>query len=145
MPSAMNTKHNTRIDEWTFSKAQSFDLGGALGFLFRRLNSLSNAIFAEVSGQQDLTAMQMGILLKVHQAGLITLRDLAERMRVDRSTMQEVVKRMVGRDLLSRRVPPNDRRTHELWLGPIGGQTLARHFPAKIGRASCRERVCQSV
>src|SRR3546814_9424505 len=59
MPSAMNTKHNTRIDEWTFSKAQSFDLGGALGFLFRRLNSLSNAIFAEVSGQQDLTAMQM--------------------------------------------------------------------------------------
>src|SRR3546814_10818816 len=70
------------------------------------------------------------ILLTVHQAGLITLRDLAERMRVDRSTMQEVVKRMVGRDLLSRRVPPNDRRTHELWLGPIGGQTLARHFHA---------------
>src|SRR3546814_3802889 len=68
MPSAMNTKHNTRIDEWTFSKAQSFDLGGALGFLFRRLNSLSNAIFAEVSGQQDLTAMQMGILLTVHRS-----------------------------------------------------------------------------
>src|SRR3546814_7203543 len=51
-------------------------------------------------------------------------------MRVDRSTMQEVVKRMVGRDLLSRRLPPNDRRTHELWLGPNGGQTLARHFHA---------------
>src|SRR3546814_19545075 len=96
MPSAMNTKHNTRIDEWTFSKAQSFDLGGALGFLFRRLNSLSNAIFAEVSGQKDLTAMQLGILLLVHQAGLITLRDMAERKRVDRRKTPEEEQSRVG-------------------------------------------------
>src|SRR3546814_19980450 len=100
MPSAMNTKHNTRIDEWTFSKAQSFDLGGALGFLFRRLNSLSNAIFAEVSGQQDLTAMQMGILLTVHTVGLITIPDLAERQRVDSSTRQEMVHTMVVPDCI---------------------------------------------
>src|SRR3546814_15608424 len=105
MPSAMNTKHNTRIDEWTFSKAQSFDLGGALGFLFRRLNSLSNAIFAEVSGQQDLTAMQMGILLTVHQAGLITLRDLAERMRVDRRSEERRVGKEGVRTCRSRWAP----------------------------------------
>src|SRR3546814_20230302 len=108
--------------------------------------------------------MQMGILLTVQQAGPITLRDLAERMRVDRSTMHEVVKRMVGRDLLSRRVPPNDRRTHELWLVPPGGQAIARHFhvmgtlqgrlltgippedaSVKNGRAAVRERAGQDV
>src|SRR3546814_14091243 len=84
--------------------------------------------------------MQMGILLTVHQAGLITLRDLAERMRVDRSTMHEVVKRMVGRDLLSRRVPPNDRRTHELWLGPLGGQRSEERRGGKEGVSTCRSR-----
>lgn len=104
-----------------------YDMDSALGFLFRRLNSLSTAIFSDLSGNTDVTPLQMGILVKVHQAGLISLRALAGVMHVDKSTLQEVVNRMVKRNMLSRRVPELDKRTHELWLGPEGLRRLRAH------------------
>lgn len=111
-------------------RVNNFNMDDALGFLFRRLNSLSNALFVELSEQADITPMQMGIMVKVQQAGLILLRDLAKEMHVDRSTLQEVVKRLVERGFLSRRVPPDDKRAHELWLGPQGSLTIRRYFDA---------------
>lgn len=110
--------------------AKSFQLDDALGFLSRRLNSLASAIFAEASGQTDVTAMQMGVLLTVYQADLISLRELARQMHVDRSTLQELVKRMVNRGLLHRRTPSYDKRTHELWLTAEGIEHVRRYLPA---------------
>lgn len=105
-------------------------LDDALGPMARRLTSLASAIFAKASGQTELTAMQMGILLVVHQNGLISLRKLSLEMHIDRSTLQEIVKRMVGRGLLHRRTPNSDRRTHELWLTADGIEQVRKNLGA---------------
>lgn len=117
-------------DERFEYRLHAFELDSAFGFLFRRLNSLATALFSEVTGQTEITPMQMGVLLTVRQAGLVSLRDLARKMRVDRSTLQEVVKRMVDRGLLSRRSPANDKRAHELWLAADGIELVKAYFPA---------------
>lgn len=109
---------------------QAFDLESSFGFLFRRLNSLANALFAASSGQTEITPMQMGVLLAVQQNGLISLRELTRKMKVDRSTLQEVVKRMVDKGLLSRRSPANDKRAHEVWLAADGIELVRKHMDA---------------
>lgn len=108
----------------------------ALGFLFRRLNGLSNLIFTRESGEPDLTPMQAGILLSVCREKVIGLRELARRMYVDRSTMQEVVNRLVKRKLIARRVPKSDRRTYELWVTDEGRDLLLRnvHVMAQLDK-----------
>jgi DNA-binding MarR family transcriptional regulator len=113
--------------------ARSLNLEAAFGFLFRRLNSLSNTLFLKDSGQSTLTAMQAGILLTIYQEETISLRELARRMYVDRSTMQEVVNRLVNRKLINRRVPENDRRTYELSLTAKGCDTVLKQVYAMAG------------
>lgn len=107
--------------------AREIDLENALGFLFRRLNSLANAIFASMTGQSELTGMQAGVLLMLYQSELISLRELARRMHIDRSTIQEIVNRLVSRGLVGRRVSRDDRRTYELWLTPKGTEVVLEH------------------
>jgi DNA-binding MarR family transcriptional regulator len=118
---------NSKDDRFEY-RVHAFDLDSAFGFLFRRLNSLATALFAQTTGQTEITPMQMGVLLTVQQAGLISLRELARKMCVDRSTLQEVVKRMVEKGLLSRRSPANDKRAHELWLAADGIELVRTHF-----------------
>jgi DNA-binding MarR family transcriptional regulator len=120
----------TTTDDARELDAKRFRLDDALGFLSRRMNSLASAIFTEESDQTDVTAMQMGVLLTVYQADLISLRDLARQMHVDRSTLQELVKRMVNRGLLHRRNPAHDKRTHELWLTAEGIEHVRRYLHA---------------
>jgi DNA-binding MarR family transcriptional regulator len=108
----------------------AFRLEDSLGFMARRLNSLASALFAETSGQSDVTAMQMGVLLTIYQARLITLPSLGRKMRVDRSTLQELVRRLVARGFISRRNPSRDRRIHELWLTESGSALVLSHLAA---------------
>lgn len=117
----------------TIEVARTLELESAFGFLFRRLNSLANAIFLEDTGQSELTAMQAGILLTIYQHETINLRELARRMYVDRSTVQEIVNRLDARKLVNRRVPESDRRTHELSLTAKGFELVLRHINAMIG------------
>lgn len=111
-------------------RVRAFRHADALGFLARRLNALASAIFFSESGQGELTTMQMGILLTVHKAELISLRELSRTIHVDRSTLQEVVNRLVRRGLIDRRRPATDRRSHELWLTTEGFELLRTHLGA---------------
>lgn len=99
-----------------------------MGYLSRRLSNLASAIFSEVSGQREISTLQMGIMITLYQSEVLTLRELSRHMHVDSSTMQEVVQRLVRRGLLNRRSPPNDRRAYELWLTAKGRVTVGRHF-----------------
>jgi DNA-binding MarR family transcriptional regulator len=72
-------------------------------------------------------------LVTVYQEETISLRELARRMYVDRSTIQEVVNRLVMRKLITRRVPENDRRTYELTLTAKGLENVLRYIYAMEG------------
>lgn len=107
--------------------AQGIALTDALGFLFRRLSSVADAAFLARSDVPDLTPMQMGALLTVERVSHLSVRALAREMLADRSTIQELVKRMVDRGLLDRRVSEQDRRLHELWVTDAGAAVVARN------------------
>ena len=111
------------------SEKQTFHLDDALGFLFRRLSSFADSVFINATGQSQLTPMQMGALLMVNDFKHLSLRELARRMHVDRSTIQELIKRMENKGLVRSRASTQDRRTYELWLTALGRELLSRYLP----------------
>jgi len=108
-------------------QAEHVKLKNALGFLFRRLSSMADAAFIAKAREPDLTPMQMGVLLTVERTSHLSLRDVAREMFADRSTVQELVKRMVERGLLDRQISTADRRQHELSVTPLGAELLDRN------------------
>ena len=100
----------------------NFDLGKKPGFLLRRLDARAALLYQKHTGQSDITARQFGVLLTLFQHGRMTQAELSKAMFIDKSTLGEMVQRMVDRGLVRRRVPNNDRRTAELCLSKAGSK-----------------------
>jgi DNA-binding MarR family transcriptional regulator len=106
------------------TSAQTFDLHLAPGFLFRRLDTRASQLFHEFTAQTEVTPRQFGILVTLLQAGRLTQSELAGRVCTDKSTLGEMLQRMVERGLVRRRIAARDRRTAELSLSPVGRQAV---------------------
>jgi DNA-binding MarR family transcriptional regulator len=102
----------------------NFRLQQMPGYLVRRLDSRAAALYETHTGQSELTPRQFGVLLTVFQAGVISQNELGLRLHLDRSTLGEMLQRMVDRNLIKRRVQERDRRTSEIWLTPLGEKAL---------------------
>jgi hypothetical protein len=72
------------------------------------------------------TPRQFGVLLTLHQQGTLTLTDLARHIRVDQSTLGEMIYRMAVRSLIIKRDNGEDRRSAEVLLAPAGRKVLLR-------------------
>ena len=102
------------------ANAAGFNLTEKPGFLFRRLDTRANLLYQKHTGQSEITPRQFGVLLMLHQNGRMTQAELANAVFIDKSTLGEMLQRMVERGLVRRRVPKEDRRTAELWLSDAG-------------------------
>jgi DNA-binding MarR family transcriptional regulator len=60
------------------------------------------------------------VLLALHQQGTLTLTQLARHIRIDRSTLGEMINRMEERSLIVRSSHSNDRRSAKVSLATIG-------------------------
>lgn len=109
-------------------KSLTFDMDNAFTVLLRRMYAASNLHFQQRTADPDVTPIQMGILLLVFREEIVGIRELARRMSIDRSTMQEVVQRLVKRGLIRRKAHPNDRRTFQLNITKDGLAVLQRNF-----------------
>jgi DNA-binding MarR family transcriptional regulator len=109
-----------RIDE----VARQIDLHRMPGYLVRRLDSRAAALFERHTGQTALTPRQFGLLQVVHRAGVVLQSQLAADLHLDRSTLGEMLVRMVDRGLVERTPTPADRRTSEVRLTALGETTL---------------------
>ena len=125
----MPTNRRPEIENDTAQRGHGIHLDDALGFLFRRLSGYADSVFMTTTEQAQLTPMQMGVLLTVNNFEHLSLRELARRMHVDRSTVQELVTRMQKKGLVRSRTSKVDRRTYELWLTPLGVELLTRYEP----------------
>lgn len=104
--------------------AQTLRLDKGLGFLVRLLDTRVHLLYEQLTAQNDITPRQFGVLLTLHQRGTLTLTDLAGHIRVDRSTLGEMINRMAERSLISKRNNGSDRRSAEVLLTPAGKNTL---------------------
>lgn len=97
--------------------------------LHRAVQSASELFSAEV-GPQGLTPRQYAILITIAQNEGISQTGLVERTGIDRSTLADVVRRMIGKGLIQRKRTRQDARTYAVKLSEKGRQALDAADPA---------------
>ena len=106
------------------------------GHLIRRVHQVSTAYFAEECGG-DLTAVQYAALVAIGAHPGIDATRLSEIIYFDRSTIGDVLDRMVGKDWIRRASTATDRRIKLLEITPAGQGVLQQVEPA-IARVQAR-------
>ena len=102
----------------------SLELAGTPSHLLRRCNHYFGDLFARESGDRGLTRQQYLVLTALDQHGGASQTALVETTGIDRSTLAEMIRRMLARELLSRSRTPSDGRTNEISITHAGRRIL---------------------
>lgn len=98
------------------------------GHLFRRAQQLHAAVWLrDVSS--ETTSVQFAALTVLDQMSQASQRELGRALDLDRSTIADLVARMIRRGLLARERDDRDRRRNVLQLTAAGRAELARLRP----------------
>lgn len=99
-------------------------------------------IFLEEVGGAGLTPPQFSVVLAVHQNPCIKQNDLVKLTGSDRSTVAELVGRLVARGFLVRKRLKDDQRVNRLLTTEEGENSLRRTI---TGAASAEERIIAPI
>ena len=72
--------------------------------------------FGATVGQDGISVPQFGTLLLIEANPDISQSAIAEALRLDRSTLVQIIDRLENRGLVVRHISPTDRRSHALQL-----------------------------
>jgi len=97
--------------------------------LLHRAGQCAGDIFHGEIGQSDLTPRQYAVLLTVAQNEGLSQTQLVERTGVDRSTLADIVRRMLKKGLLQRRRTKEDARAYAVRLTDEGWRVLTACEP----------------
>lgn len=86
-------------------------------------------IFQAEMGLDDLTPRQYAVLLTVSQNEGLSQTQLVEKTGIDRSTLADIVRRMLKKGLLSRRRTREDARAYAVRLTDDGWKSLRTADP----------------
>ncbi|MGE3066658.1 MAG: MarR family winged helix-turn-helix transcriptional regulator [Hyphomicrobiaceae bacterium] len=97
--------------------------------LLHRAGQVAGDIFNAEMGNGDLTPRQLAVLMTVaHNEGL-SQTGLVERTGIDRSTLADIVRRMLKKGLLQRRRTREDARAYAIRLTEEGRRMLRTAEP----------------
>lgn len=97
--------------------------------LLHRAGQCAGDIFqAEMTGG-DLTPRQFAVLVTVSQNEGLSQTDLVEKTGIDRSTLADIVRRMLKKSLLQRRRTKEDARAYAVKLTDEGWRVLKNAEP----------------
>ena len=99
------------------------------GHLFRRVNQISMAIFAEECAASGLTSVQFAALTAIRENPDVDATRLSSLIAFDRSTLGDVLERLETKGWISRSASPHDKRIKLLRLSPAGAKVLAEVEP----------------
>ncbi len=105
----------------------------------RALVAVAARSLAQVS--DEVTLAQYRALVEVASRGPLRLVDLAQALRVDRSTATRMCDRLIRRGLVSRRRLTDDRRAVRISLTPAGRELVAevtRHRRSELEQILAR-------
>ena len=111
-----------------------FDLSQAPSHLLRRCVQYANDLFSQEPGASDLTKQQYTVLAAVEQNEGMSQTDLVNITGIDRSTLAEMIRRMIEKGLLDRERTESDQRANSVRIAPGGRKALR-------GARSASERV----
>ncbi len=98
--------------------------------LLHRAGQCAEVLFAKETGRSELTPRQYAILAAVAQNPDVSQTGLVEQTGVDRSTLADIVRRLVERKLLQRKRTKEDARMYAVRLTAKGKAALASMKPA---------------
>lgn len=97
--------------------------------LLHRAGQCAGEIFQSEMGGDDLTPRQYAVLVTVSQHEGLSQTHLVEKTGIDRSTLADIVRRMLKKGLLQRRRTKEDARAYAVKLTEEGWRTLKAADP----------------
>jgi DNA-binding MarR family transcriptional regulator len=97
--------------------------------LLHRAGQCAGDVFHGEIGESDLTPRQYAVLLTVAQNEGLSQTQVVERTGIDRSTLADIVRRMLKKGLLQRRRTKEDARAYAVRLTDEGRRMLNRCEP----------------
>src|SRR5580693_1079349 len=101
-----------------------FDLSEAPSHLIRRCQQFYGDLYAREAGGKELTKQQFTLLCALEQNDGASQTALVEITGIDRSTLAEMVRRMLEKGLLSRERTEEDQRANAVAISPAGRKAL---------------------
>ena len=98
--------------------------------LLHRAGQCAEELFTTETGKTDLTPRQYAVLASVDQKPDISQTGLVEQTGVDRSTLADIVRRLVKKGLLQRKRTRRDARMYAVRLTQRGLSALTAARPA---------------
>ena len=113
-----------------------FDLSQAPSHLLRRCVQYANDLFSHEPGASDLTKQQYTVLAAVEQNEGMSQTDLVHMTGIDRSTLAEMIRRMIEKGLLDRERTEADQRANAVRIAAGGRKALrsARSASERVER-----------
>ena len=118
-------------------KTDGFDLSQAPSHLLRRCVQYANDLFSREPGASDLTKQQFTVLAAVEQNEGMSQTDLVAITGIDRSTLAEMIRRMIEKGLLDRERTESDARANAVRIAAGGRKALrgARSASDRVEKA----------
>jgi DNA-binding MarR family transcriptional regulator len=115
----------------------NFDLSQSPSHLLRRCVQYANDLFSRETSTNDLTKQQFTVLAAVEQNEGISQTDLVGLTGIDRSTLAEMIRRMIDKGLLDRERTESDQRANAVRIAAAGKKALraARTANERVERA----------
>jgi DNA-binding MarR family transcriptional regulator len=101
-----------------------FELSEAPSHLIRRCQQFYGDLYARESGTRELTKQQYTLLAALEHNDGASQTVLVEITGIDRSTLAEMVRRMLEKGLLSRERTEEDQRANAVAISPAGKKAL---------------------
>jgi len=99
-------------------------LNKSAAHLLHKAGQFATEVFAEKVGSNGLTPRQFAVLSVVERHQGLSQTDLVVVTGIDRSTLADIVRRMLKKGLLSRRRTQQDQRAYAIRLSPEGQAVL---------------------
>ncbi len=114
-----------------------FDLSQSPSHLLRRCTQYANDLFSREPGASEITKQQFTVLSAVEQNEGVSQTELVTLTGIDRSTLAEMIRRMIEKGLLDRERTENDARANAVRLAASGRKVLrqARSAGDRVERA----------
>ncbi|MFO0989081.1 MAG: MarR family winged helix-turn-helix transcriptional regulator [Alphaproteobacteria bacterium] len=112
------------------------------GHLLRRAQQRAVDLFVQAVGENGLRPPQFAVLLTVYRHPGLNQTHLVDRTGIDRSTIAEMIDRMVARGYIERKRDAADQRVNTLWATGAGIAALEASVDAVL---AAQERILAPV
>jgi len=114
-----------------------FNLDKSPGHMLRRASQFAYDLFSKEVGSGGLTPRQFAVLITVSQNEGLSQTDLVRLTGIDRSTLADMISRMLKSGLLGRRRTKDDARANAVLLTAKGRSALSKAL-SKVAAADKR-------